>query len=59
MRRTILFQRTIAYAYEYLNEAFIIYGDVSAELPATEFETFDKAKNYSGFLIRKKDTIYE
>jgi len=53
-RRTLLFQRAISYAYDYLEQMFYVYGDISARTPASEFEPFDTAKNYSGFLIEGK-----
>jgi len=52
-RRTLLYQRAIAYGYDELVENFEIYGETSTHLPGSEFEPFDKAKSYSGFLIQK------
>ena len=53
-RRTLLYQRAIAYGYEELRELFNIYGDFSSELEESRFEPFDSSKKYSGFLIREK-----
>jgi hypothetical protein len=54
IRRTLLYQRAIAYAYEELIQIFNIFGDVSPSSEKSEFEVFDKLKIYNGFLIRKK-----
>ena len=53
-RRTLLYQRAIAYGYYELSQTFCIYGDTASDVEETEFEPFDNTKNYSGFLIRKK-----
>jgi len=53
-RRTLLYQRAIAYGYDELIEMFNIYGDISTGSRRNEFEPFDKAKSYAGFLIEKK-----
>ena len=53
-RRTLLYQRAIAYGYYELSQTFSIYGDTASDVEETEFEPFDNTKNYSGFLIRKK-----
>jgi hypothetical protein len=53
-RRTMLYQRAIAYGYDQLIQLFGVYGDISADSPITEFEPFDTTKSYTGFLIEKK-----
>jgi len=53
-RRTILYQRAIAYGYTELTQMFNIYGDIYIDSTTSEFEPFDRAKNYSGFLVEKK-----
>jgi hypothetical protein len=53
-RRTLLYQRAIAYGYDELIEVFNIYGDISINSRANEFELFDKTRNYAGFLVEKK-----
>jgi hypothetical protein len=53
-RRTLLYQRAIAYGYEELIELFNIYGDFSLESEESKFEPFDNSKNYSGFLIQER-----
>jgi len=46
--------RAINYGYSDLAKTFVIYGDISENLTREKFEIFDRAKNYSGFLIRQK-----
>ncbi|HEY8781645.1 MAG TPA: hypothetical protein VIM16_08535 [Mucilaginibacter sp.] len=53
-RRTMLYQRAIAYGYDELIQIFNLYGDISIDSPVSEFEPFDKTKSYAGFLIEKK-----
>jgi hypothetical protein len=53
-RRTLLYQRAIAYGYEELIQVFNIYGDISIGFPISEFEPFDKERKYRGFLIKRK-----
>lgn len=53
-RRTVLYHRAISYAYDELKKTFNIYGDISLEDEPSEFELFDKSKNYSGFLVESK-----
>jgi len=52
-RRTLLYNRSIAYGYDELVQMFNIYGDSSPDGDVCEFELFEKGKNYSGFLIEK------
>lgn len=53
-RRTMLYQRAIIYGYEELIQAFNIWGDTASDTEESEFEPFDPAKIYSGFLIQKR-----
>jgi len=53
-RRTLLYQRAIAYGYSDLVQMFNIYGNILSDSAMGEFEPFDKTKNYSGFLIERK-----
>jgi hypothetical protein len=53
-RRTLLYQRAIAYGYNDLIQMFNIYGDASIDSSRGEFELFDKLKTYSGFLVERK-----
>jgi hypothetical protein len=53
-RRTLLYQRAIAYGYDELTQTFNIYGDISIGSPRSVFERFDKEKSYRGFLIKRK-----
>jgi ABC-type amino acid transport system permease subunit len=52
-RRTLLYQRAIAYGYPELIQTFSIYGETLID-EVSDFEHFDQAKKYSGFLIEKK-----
>jgi hypothetical protein len=53
-RRTLLYQRAIAYGYDELIQIFDIYGDISMGYPRTEFEPFEKERKYRGFLVKRK-----
>jgi hypothetical protein len=53
-RRTLLYQKAIAYGYDDLIELFDIYGNISPDSAEPKFESFIKTKIYSGFLIEKK-----
>ena len=53
-RRTILYQRAIAYAYDELTLTFNIHGDISTDDEIHDFQPFDGSKNYTGFLIERK-----
>jgi hypothetical protein len=53
-RRTVLYQRAIAYGYDELIRIFNIYGDMTTDSPGNEFELFNATKSYSGFLIERK-----
>ena len=53
-RRTILYQRAIAYGYDDLIDVFKIYRDISTGLRRNESEPFDKTKSYAGFLVEKR-----
>jgi hypothetical protein len=54
-RRTLLYQRAIAYGYEELKDFFNIYGDFSSEFEESEFEPFNSSKEYSAFLIQESN----
>lgn len=58
-RRTMLYQRAIAYGYNELSEVFDVYGDTSTHSTLTKFEFFDKTKKYSAFLIKRKKFTVE
>jgi hypothetical protein len=53
-RRTLLYQRAIAYGYNDLIQMFNIYGNTSTDSPSGEFELFDRSRNYLGFLVERK-----
>ena len=52
-RRTLLYQRAIIYAYDELIETFNIYGVLTND-EMIDYEPFDRAKSYLGFLIKRK-----
>ena len=54
LRRTLLYQRAINYAYEELIQLFNIEGDISTGEDFSEFEPFDTSKNYYGFRVKRK-----